>query len=261
MKRTIVQIDEAKCNGCGLCVQSCHEGAIQLVNGKARLVSESYCDGLGACLPACPTGAITLIEREAAPFDAQAVAAAQAAHTNAPSAASPSPAASVSPLPCGCPGTMARAIHRQKPFSTTPDPSGETETPSELRQWPVQIRLVPIRAPWLEGARLLIAADCTAYAYARIHERFMRGRITLIGCPKLDDTDYAEKLTAMFAQNAIASVTVLRMEVPCCGGLVNAVQRALAASGKTIPWRTVIVTTDGALIEEVTSRRPGDPAL
>ncbi len=247
MKRTIVHIDEEKCNGCGLCVKACHEGAIQLIGGKARLVSESYCDGLGACLPECPMGAITLVEREAAPFDEQAVAAAHAARTAPPPSPTPTPE-SKSPLPCGCPGTMAQMLIRTAPAQPAPEPHSDAS--SELRQWPVQIQLVPARAPWFDGARLLIAADCTAYAYARMHDRFMRGRITLIGCPKLDDADYAEKLTAIFSDNNIQNVLVLRMEVPCCGGLVHAVQRALAASGKTIPWRTVIVTRDGALLEE-----------
>ena len=238
MKRAIITIDEEKCNGCGLCVDACHEGALQLVNGKAKLVSESYCDGLGACLPKCPVDAIRLSEREAAPFDEAAVAKAQAAKAQA----APPPA-----LPCACPGTMARALNRR---AAAPAATPAAPGTSELRQWPVQIQLVPVQAPYLDQAKLLIAADCTAYAYAGVHDRFMKGRITLIGCPKLDDTDYAEKLTAIFARNEIQSVTVLRMEVPCCGGLVHAVQRALAASGKTIPWRVVTVTTDGGLVED-----------
>ncbi len=247
MKRAIITIDEKTCTGCGLCVDACHEGAIQLVNGKARLVSESYCDGLGACLPKCPVDAIHLEEREAAPFDEAAVAKAQAAKARPTPEPAPAPK-----LPCGCPGTMAKVL-RGKPAAKPPASAGvasDAPTGSQLRQWPVQIKLVPVNAPYFDQAKLLIAADCTAYAYARIHDQFMKGRITLIGCPKLDDTDYAEKLTAILAQNDIKSVTVLRMEVPCCGGIVHATQRALAASGKTIPWRAVTITTDGGLVED-----------
>ena len=242
MKRNIITIDETACTGCGLCVDACHEGALKLVDGKARLVSESYCDGLGACLPKCPVDAIKIEERDAAPFDEAAVAKARAA------AKAPSPKTELPRLACGCPGMQSKTIRH-----AAPAPAAEAAPaagPSELRQWPVQIRLVPVDAPYFDQARLLIAADCTAYAYARMHDQFMKGRITLIGCPKLDDTDYAEKLGAIFASNDIRSITVLRMEVPCCGGLVHAVQEALAASGKTIPWRVVVVTTDGELVEE-----------
>ena len=241
MKRKIITIDESLCNGCGLCVSACHEGALQLVNGKAKLVSESYCDGLGACLPECPTGAIKIEEREAAAFDEAAVAAKQAIEKAAP----PPP-----PLACGCPGKMAKSIAR--PSSPTPAAAAATdEAPvSALVNWPVQIKLVPVSAPYLRNAALLIAADCTAFAFADIHRRFMANKVTLIGCPKLDEGDYAEKLTAILQANDIRSVTVLRMEVPCCGGIANAVKQALVASGKMIPWRVVTLSTDGAVLEE-----------
>jgi NAD-dependent dihydropyrimidine dehydrogenase PreA subunit len=237
MKRNIITIDEDACNGCGQCVDACHEGALRLVNGKAKLVSESFCDGLGACLPKCPVDAIRIEEREADAFDPEAVA--------KKDKGAPPPS-----LACGCPGTMARKLNRPAAASAPVPASATPASASELRQWPVQIKLVPVNAPYFDQAKLLIAADCTAYAYARIHDRFMKGRITLIGCPKLDAADYAEKLTAILAQNDIKSVTVLRMEVPCCGGIVSAVQRALSACGKTIPWRAVTVTTDGELVEE-----------
>lgn len=237
MKRKIISIDEAKCNGCGLCVEACHEGALQLVNGKARLVSESYCDGLGNCLPACPTGAITIEEREAAPFDEAAVKK-QMENKNAPA----TPA-----LVCGCPGTQARSINKEKPAGPSPRPAS---TGSELRQWPCQLKLVPVNASYFDNAHLLLAADCTAYAYAGIHQDFMRSKITLIGCPKLDETDYAKKLTAILKSHDIKSITVLRMEVPCCGGIVNAVKNALISSGKMIPWHVVTISADGNIIEE-----------
>jgi ferredoxin len=266
MKRSIITIDEKTCNGCGLCVEACHEGALKLIDGKARLISESYCDGLGACLPKCPVDAIHIEQREAAPFDEAAVAKAQAdakaqaevkaeaPRPEAPKAEGPKPA--LPKLACGCPGTMARAL-RAKP-AADPSPAGfASEAPatpaapaSQLRQWPVQIQLAPVNAPYFGQAKLLIAADCTAYAYAGMHDHFMKGRVTLIGCPKLDEPDYSEKLGAIFAHNDIKSITVLRMEVPCCGGIVHAVQKGLAASGKTIPWRVVTVTTDGELIED-----------
>ena len=232
MLRKIIRIDEEKCNGCGACASACHEGAIAMVNGKARLTRDDYCDGMGDCLPACPTGAITFEEREAAAYDEQAVRAHKQAKAET--------------LPCGCPGTHARAIER-------PDCSSQPaaqEAPSRLSQWPVQIKLVPVNAPYFKGARLLIAADCTAYAYAAFHERFMKGRITLVGCPKLDSVDYAEKLTRILAENDVRSVTVVRMEVPCCGGLENAVKRALKDSGKLIPWQVVTIATDGRILEE-----------
>lgn len=245
MKRKIVEINEDLCNGCGLCVSACHEGAIQMVAGKARLVSDAYCDGLGDCLPACPTGAIQITEREAAPFDAAAVAARQAAGQ---SAAKPADSA-LPPLPCGCPGQMAKTIER-KPAPPSTAPAADAPAASELTNWPVQIKLVNVRAPYLQNAALLVAADCTAFAYPDIHRRFMRNKVTLIGCPKLDEGDYAEKLTAILQANDIKSVTVLRMEVPCCGGITQAVTRALQASGKMIPWQVVTVATDGTLLDE-----------
>lgn len=251
MKRKIISIDEARCNGCGLCVSACHEGAIQLIDGKAKLVSDSYCDGLGDCLPACPVDAIKIVEREAADYDEAAVAARMAAakgHT-APAAA---PAAPKPPLPCGCPGQMAKSIAR-KP--TTPE-TAPTETTAasapvaQLTNWPVQIKLVNPRAPYLQNAALLVAADCTAFAFADIHRKFMRNKVTLIGCPKLDEGDYSEKLGAILAANDIKSVTVLRMEVPCCGGIAAAVKTALQKSGKMIPWQVVTISTDGAILED-----------
>ncbi|NLY89150.1 MAG: 4Fe-4S binding protein [Firmicutes bacterium] len=237
MKRKIIHIDEAKCNGCGLCVDACHEGALQMVNGKAKLVSESYCDGLGDCLPVCPTGAITIDEREAAPFDEAAV---KKRMEEKKASAAPS-------LPCGCPGSQARSLEKEK--APAPYPR-QANTRSELRQWPCQLKLVPVNAPYLNNAHLLVAADCTAYAYAGIHQDFMRNRITLIGCPKLDAVDYADKLTAILENHEIKSITVLRMEVPCCSGIVNAVRNALQKSGKIIPWQVATISLDGNIIEE-----------
>lgn len=231
MIRKIIKIDEEKCNGCGACAAACHEGAIEMVNGKAKLTREDYCDGLGDCLPACPTNAISFEEREAPAYDEAAVLA--------------SKQKKAAPLPCGCPGTASRAIKREACHT----PTVNAPAVSQLSQWPVQIKLVPINAPYFHNANLLVAADCTAYAYANFHSDFIRNRITLIGCPKLDEGDYAEKLTAIIANNEIRSVTVVRMEVPCCGGIENAVKRALQASGKFLPWRVVTVTTDGRLIE------------
>lgn len=239
MKRKIVRIDEEKCNGCGLCVEACHEGALQLVEGKARLVSESYCDGLGDCLPECPTGAITIEEREAAAYDEEAVQRNMNAINNAPEK-----------LACGCPGTSARIIDRNGCNHETMVPQKAPASESRLRQWPCQLRLVPVNAPYLDGASLLVAADCTAYAYANMHNDFMHGRTTLIGCPKLDGIDYSEKLTEILKAHEIRSITVLRMEVPCCGGLVNAVRQALVSSGKMIPWRVVTISTDGRILED-----------
>ncbi len=233
MIRKIIEINEEKCNGCGICAEACHEGAIGMVDGKAKLLRDDYCDGLGDCLPACPTGAITFVEREAAAYDEAAVLANKKKQGSAPA-------------PCGCPGTQSKQLVReQQPVNT------QTQTPAEtqLNQWPVQIKLVPLQAPYFENANLLIAADCTAFAYGNFHSDFMKGKITLIGCPKLDEGDYTEKLTEIIARNNIKSVTVARMEVPCCGGIENAVKNALQASGKFLPWQVVTISTDGRILE------------
>ena len=232
MIRRIIEIDQDKCNGCGACAAACHEGAIAMVEGKARLMRDDYCDGLGDCLPACPTGAICFVEREAAAYDEAAVLAAKAQKKAV--------------LPCGCPGSEAKAIRRQE----TPAVSAGAPLASQLRQWPVQIKLAPVNAPWFQGAELLVAADCTAYAYASFHQDFIKGRVTLVGCPKLDGVDYAEKLSQILRSNDIRSVTVVRMEVPCCGGLENAVKKALRNSGKLIPWNVVTISTDGRILED-----------
>lgn len=229
MIRRIIEIDEQKCNGCGACAAACHEGAIGMVNGKAKLMRDDYCDGLGDCLPTCPTGAITFVEREAAAYDEAAVLAAKKHREQ--------------PIPCGCPGSAVKGIKRKKTA-----PAAVAVQQSQLQQWPVQIRLVPVHAPYFHQAKLLVAADCTAYAYAGFHQEFIREHITLIGCPKLDDTDYSEKLTEILRQNDIRSVTVVRMEVPCCGGIEHAVKAALWNSGKMIPWNVVTISTDGERI-------------
>lgn len=200
MIRKIIQIDESKCNGCGLCAKACHEGAIGIAGGKAKLLRDDYCDGLGDCLPQCPTGAITFVEREAAAYDEKAV-------------------------------------------------MENKSRISQLRQWPVQIKLVPVNAPYFDGADLLIAADCTAYAYSSFHQDFIRGKVTLIGCPKLDSVDYSEKLTEIISENNIKSLTIVRMEVPCCGGIRNAAVTALKSSGKMIPWQVVTISTDGKILD------------
>lgn len=231
MLRRIIQIDEEKCNGCGACAAACHEGAISMVDGKARLMRDDYCDGLGDCLPACPTGAITFVEREAAAYDEAAVKEnlrkkSASGHT-------------------GCPGHQMHRFDRPRDSSSTvPAPSS-----SQLGQWPCQIKLVPVNAPYFQRAKLLIAADCTAFAYANLHQDFMRGKITLIGCPKLDGVDYSEKLTQILRSNDIQSVTIVRMEVPCCGGLELAAQKALQASGKFLPWQVVTISIDGKILD------------
>jgi len=234
MLRKIIRINEDLCNGCGACASACHEGAIEMIDGKAKLVREDYCDGLGDCLPACPTGAITFEEREAPAYDEEAVRRAKLQKH---------PAAK--PMPCGCPGTFAKAIKREEKPAEAPRGSGV----SCLSQWPVQIKLVPVNAPYFDGAKLLVAADCTAFAYGNFHEDFIRGHVTLIGCPKLDEGDYAEKLTRIIAENDIKSVTVVRMEVPCCGGIEHAVLRALQTAGKWIPWQVITVGTDGRILD------------
>lgn len=229
MKRKIIKIDETKCNGCGACATACHEGAIEMIDGKAKLTREDYCDGLGDCLPACPTNAISFEEREAPAYNEAAVIAAKKKKE--------------APLPCNCPSTIAHSIHRNEEAIIS------APIQSRLSNFPIQIKLAPINAPYFHGADLLIAADCTAYAYGNFHEEWMKNRITLIGCPKLDGVDYAEKLSAIIQRNDIKSVTVVRMEVPCCGGLEMAVKRALMASGKFIPWQIVTVSTDGKILD------------
>ncbi|MDL2317776.1 4Fe-4S binding protein [Eubacteriales bacterium OttesenSCG-928-A19] len=238
MKRRIIRIDEDKCNGCGLCVEACHEGAIGLVDGKAKLLRDDYCDGLGDCLPSCPTGAITFEEREALAYDDAAVQAhRQTGQGNQPPKG-------------GCPGSNAHRIQRTSRADVRAEQQPQAGMPqSELQQWPVQIKLVPVNAPYFDGANLLIAADCTAFAYADFHREFMRNRITIIGCPKLDAGDYTEKLTDILRQNDIRGVTIARMEVPCCGGLANAAIEALKQCGKMIPWQVVTISTDGEILE------------
>ncbi len=271
MKRNIITIDEDKCNGCGVCITACHEGALALIDGKARLVSESYCDGLGACLPECPAGAIGIVEREADDFDEEAVK----KHLAKDGGADGKPGhpghgghghhghhghhadrglrgAILEDLPCGCPGSQAKTLSRAaaSPAHAPAAPAAAAEAPvSQLQQWPVQIKLVPPTAPYLRRAHLLIAADCVAYARASIHEEFIKGRITLIGCPKLDEGDYSDKLAAILSANDVKSVTVLRMEVPCCGGIVQAVKSAMQKSGTLVPWSVVTVGTDGSILD------------
>ena len=228
MIRRIIEIDEEKCNGCGLCAQACHEGAIGMVDGKAKLLRDDYCDGLGDCLPVCPMDAIKFVEREAAAYDEAAVLANKEKKEQ----------------PCGCAGSMAKTIQREEaaPVAAAPQQS-------QLRQWPVQIKLVPVKAPYFDGANLLIAADCTAYAYANFHQEFIRGKIAVVGCPKLDAVEYSEKLTEIIRHNDIKSVTVVRMEVPCCGGIERAAVTALQNSGKFIPWQVVTISVDGRIVE------------
>lgn len=229
MLRKIIEIDESKCNGCGACADACHEGAIAMVNGKAKLMRDDYCDGLGDCLPSCPTNAITFTQREAAEYNEAAVLENKLKKVTFG----------------GCPGTKARTITHSS-VSSSPIPENHE---SMLMQWPVQIKLAPVNAPYFENAKLLIAADCTAYAYAGFHEKFIKDHITLIGCPKLDSEDYSEKLSQILAFNNIKSVKVVRMEVPCCGGIENAVIKALQKSGKFIPWQVVTISTDGKIID------------
>ena len=233
MLRKIIKIDEEKCNGCGACAVACHEGAIEMIDGKAKLTREDYCDGLGDCLPACPMNAITFEEREAPAYDEEAVRQAKMKTFGVK-------------LPCGCPGSQSKTFQRAQ---AAPKAESAAVAQSQLMQWPVQIKLVPVNAPYFDNANLLIAADCTAYAYANFHNEFIRSRITLIGCPKLDEGDYAEKLTAIISHNNIKSVTIVRMEVPCCGGIENAAKRAIQASGKFLPWQVVTITTDGQIKE------------
>ena len=231
MLRKIIKIDEEKCNGCGACAAACHEGAIEMKKGKAVLTREDYCDGLGDCLPACPTNAITFEEREAPAYNEAAVLKAKSEK-------------SAVKLPCGCLGTLSKAIKRENSAYVP-----KAAVTSQLSQWPCQIKLVPVNAPYFDGANLLIAADCTAFAYGNFHNDFIRNHITLIGCPKLDEGDYSERLTQIIANNNIKSVKIVRMEVPCCGGIENAVKRALQASGKFIPWQVITISTDGKILE------------
>ena len=232
MLRKIIKFEEEKCNGCGACAVACHEGAIEIINGKAKLTREDYCDGLGDCLPTCPMDAISFEEREAPAYNEKAVLEAKKKKE-------------MQKLPCGCPGTQSKSIERK---SKTESLLMSFAPESQLMQWPVQIKLVPVNAPYFDGANLLIAADCTAYAYANFHNEFIRNRITLIGCPKLDEGDYTDKLTGIISLNNIKSVTVVRMEVPCCGGIENAAKTALQASGKFIPWQIVTISTDGKIV-------------
>ena len=247
MLRKIIKIDESKCNGCGACASACHEGAIAMVNGVAKLTREDYCDGLGDCLPACPTGAITFEMREAPAYDEAAVKKAQLQKKLMQELGGG--------MPCGCPGSQAKSIKHENTESESGSVSSASSVspvqavPSRLSTWPVQIKLAPVNAPYFSGADLLIAADCSAYAYGNFHNDFIRNRVVLIGCPKLDEGDYSEKLKAIIAGNDIKSVTVVRMEVPCCGGIEMAAKRALQESGKFIPWQVVTVSTDGRVLD------------
>ncbi|MBE5967083.1 MAG: 4Fe-4S dicluster domain-containing protein [Lachnospiraceae bacterium] len=243
MLRQIIKIDEELCNGCGLCVNACHEAAIGLVDGKAKLLRDDYCDGLGNCLPVCPTGAISFEEREALPYNEEEVKRNTEKNMERNTEEKGNKA-------CGCPGARVRNLdeYKENPSSNKTDEVRE-ERVSMLRQWPVQIQLVPPNAPYFENADLLIAADCTAYAYGDIHS-FMKNKVTLIGCPKLDDVDYSEKLTQILSHNDIKSITVLRMEVPCCGGIVNAIKSSFLKSGKMVPWNVVTIGIDGTVMED-----------
>lgn len=239
MIRQVIEIDEEKCNGCGLCASACHEGAIEIVDGKARLVRDDFCDGFGDCLPSCPQGAISFVEREAAAYDEAAVernkeakaAAAQHAHAGGQ-----------------CPGAAPRAIERPAEEAAAPT-AGKGKAASQLENWPVQIKLAPVQAPYFDGANLLVSADCCAYAYGAFHADFIRNRVCLIGCPKLDGVDYSEKLAEIIAVNEIKSLTIARMEVPCCGGLERMATEALRLSGKFIPWQVVTFSLDGRIID------------
>lgn len=239
MIRRIIEIDKEKCNGCGACADACHEGAIGMVDGKAELLRDDYCDGLGDCLPTCPTGAIKFVEREAAEYDEEA------AMENKKKKVDNMHSHDHTHAHGGCPGSRMRQMSPRPVKENT-----SKESVSQLAQWPCQIKLVPVNAPYFDGAKLLIAADCTAYAYAAMHDEFMRGRITLIGCPKLDGVDYSEKLTEILTANDVKSVTVVRMEVPCCGGLEQAAKNSLIRSGKFIPWQVVTVSVDGQILSD-----------
>lgn len=277
MKRKIITIDEEKCNGCGACAAACHEGAIGMINGKAKLLRDDYCDGLGDCLPACPTGAIKFEEREALAYDEKAViinklekagvpcgcpgiapkmilrednghvkngCPGSSARTIKAESYEDEQSSEKNTLPCGCSGSNVKSLNREDIKDVD-----EKEVASELRQWPVQIKLLPVNAPYFANANLLVAADCAAFAYGNFHKKFMKNKITIIGCPKLDMVDYSEKLTEIIKNNSIKSVTVVRMEVPCCGGLENAVKKALMASGKFLPWQIVTISSDGNILD------------
>lgn len=239
MIRRIIHIDKKACNGCGICAEACHEGAIAMVDGKAELIRDDYCDGLGDCLPNCPTGAITFVEREAAAYDEAAVKANMQKNMKTQGMS----------LHTGCPGSNPRQLTQKKEASAEDTSPAATLPVSHLAQWPVQIKLVPVSASYFTGASLLIAADCAAYARAGFHQDFMKNRITLIGCPKLDDIDYSEKLAEIIRENDIHDVTVVRMEVPCCGGIENAVKQALQASGKFLPWQVITLSLDGNILD------------
>jgi ferredoxin len=263
--RKIIKIDEDLCNGCGICVDACHEGAIGMVDGKAKLLRDDYCDGLGDCLPVCPTGAISFEEREALPFDEEAIKKnmqLKKATEGVKNEGSGCPGARAQvmksakkepdTLACGCPGSNSRTFNRTNSsadVSQTQTSPQQVNVESQLGQWPVQIKLAPVNAPYFDGAKLLIAADCAAYAYGNFHNDFMKDKITLIGCPKLDMVDYSQKLTEIIKHNNIRSITLVRMQVPCCGGLERAVTQAIMDSGKMIPWQIVVLSTDGRIID------------
>lgn len=252
MLRQIIHIDEEKCNGCGLCAEACHEGAIDIVDGKAKLLRENFCDGFGDCLPNCPTGAITFEEREAPAYDEAAVKESQRKKAEEKKMMEQKDKMKAMAQQAGghkCPGSQFMKFDHNAGEEAEAFAGYSAKPVSRLMQWPCQIKLLPTQAPFYDGAKLLIAADCTAYAYANMHEDFMKGKVTLIGCPKLDNVDYSEKLTAIIRDNDIKSVTIVRMEVPCCGGLQRAAETALRNSGKFIPWQVVTISRDGRILD------------
>ncbi len=253
MIRKIIRINEELCNGCGLCVNACHESAIGLVDGKAKLLRDDYCDGLGNCLPVCPTNAINFEEREALEYNEEEVnrniLESKMLKQENEKQQDKNQTEHAHPISGGCPGSRAMNLAKEENHTSASTENTHTATPSMLRQWPVQIQLVPPNAPYFQNANLLIAADCTAYAFGDFHQ-FMKNKITLIGCPKLDEVDYSVKLTQILSTNQIKSLTVIRMEVPCCGGIVQAVKTALTNSGQMIPWRVITIGTDGTVLED-----------